>query len=179
MKGGCCDKETVIPRGIIEREEFCAITSKGRKCTDAFCCLVFLIFLALWVGCFGVGLHFGEGFKSLIYARDYKVSERERDEQRERETEREEGRDLGRGRGSLRWRRTRVRTGTRSVERSLPCHSLASAHHAGPPVRWRSFPQRDVDVLSAAEGRLAGVRRRAGAGHHRRAVRHHKPNGEP
>ena len=69
---GCCETETVIPRGIVEREEFCAVTSRGRKCTDAFCCLIFLFFLAAWAACFGIGMYFGEPL-SLIYARDYKV----------------------------------------------------------------------------------------------------------
>lgn len=69
---GCCDNETVIPSGIMEREEFCAVKAKGRKCTDCFCCLIFLVFMAAWVACFAIGMTFGDE-RSLIYARDYKV----------------------------------------------------------------------------------------------------------
>eukprot|EP00750_Incisomonas_marina_P010993 INCI16328.9.p1 GENE.INCI16328.9~~INCI16328.9.p1 ORF type:complete len:1224 (+),score=199.72 INCI16328.9:164-3835(+) len=69
-KKDCCESETVIPTDFMAREEFCAVTSKGRKCTDVFCCFIFVGFLAAWAACFGVGWYFGEPL-SLIYARDY------------------------------------------------------------------------------------------------------------
>ncbi len=69
---GCCENETVIPTAIMEREAFCDVKTQGRKCTDALCCLIFLVFLAAWAACFIVGAHFGDR-NSLIYGRDYKV----------------------------------------------------------------------------------------------------------
>jgi hypothetical protein len=68
---GCCDKETEFPTGLIEREKFCKVSKEGRKCTDFCCCVLFLVFLALWGVCFFIGYYYGEPL-SLIYARDYK-----------------------------------------------------------------------------------------------------------
>lgn len=72
-KEGCCgcDKETVLPSGILDREDFCDVNNHGRKCTDCFCCIIFLLFLAAWGGCFVVAWSLQEPL-SLIYARDYK-----------------------------------------------------------------------------------------------------------
>ena len=70
-KGDCCNKETQLPSGILDREEFCAVNNTGRKCTDICCCFIFLIFLAAWAAAFGIGYYYGEPL-SLIYAKDYK-----------------------------------------------------------------------------------------------------------
>lgn len=66
---GCCETETEFPRSIMEREKFCAVSSEGRKITDGFCCIIFLIFMGMWA--FIALLAFVQGDpRALIYAKD-------------------------------------------------------------------------------------------------------------
>ena len=72
VQKGCCETETEIPSSIMEREKFCDVNSEGRKVTDAFCCLIFLIFMIVWT--FVAILAFARGdYRNLIYARDLQV----------------------------------------------------------------------------------------------------------
>ena len=48
------------------------VNSENRKCTDCYCCIVYIVFLLVWVGVAGVALYFGN-VRSLYFGRDYQV----------------------------------------------------------------------------------------------------------
>merc|ERR1719506_1445618 len=65
-----CNPTRPAPNDILERAMHFDVNSKGRKCTDCYCCVLYIVFLALWVGVAGIAAHFGNVY-SLVYGRDY------------------------------------------------------------------------------------------------------------
>jgi len=65
-----CDPEREQPDDILERAMHFEVNTKDRKCTDCYCCIVYLVFLAIWVGVFGIAIYFGNIY-SLTYGRDH------------------------------------------------------------------------------------------------------------
>lgn len=67
-----CNPKRAMPTTILERVKHFQVNSEGRKCTDCYCCVLYIFFVVVWVGVAGVAVRFGNVF-SLYYGRDHQV----------------------------------------------------------------------------------------------------------